>query len=253
MSRKKLLIGVVALLVVSLALVGVACCGGGEATPTPAPTATPTPVANETATPAATETATPTAGEAPTLASGDTWTYSVAYESDTNTMTQTVSAVGADSYTVDVTYDANIKRSAFGLDVEVSGIEGTISKDNLDMTKQVIQIAKPISTTATYTYVYTHPAAKWPLAVGNEWSFELTTKTALGTDTFDRTVKVVAEEDVTVGAETFSCFKIETSEGGAVVKTEWFAEDVKNFVKVVDAATYASEETWELTSYTVAP
>ncbi len=243
MSRKKLLIGVVALLVVSLALVGVACCG--EAAPTPTPTPTPTPVATETATP----TETPTVGEAPTLAVGDTWTYSVAYEGDTNTMTQTVSAVGADSYTVDVTYDADLQRSAFGLDVAVGGIEITLSKDNLDPMEQVIQITAPISTEATYTYVYTYPAAKWPLAVGNEWSFKLTTKTALGTDTFDRTVKVEAEEDVTVGAETFSCFKIVTSEGGEVVKTEWFSEDVKNFVKVVDAATYAAEETWELTSY----
>lgn len=243
MSRKKLLIGVVALLVVSLALVGVACCGGGEAvpTPTPAPTATPTPAANETAT--------PTAGEAPTWAEGDTWTYSVAYESDTNTMTQTVSAVGADSYTVDVTYDADLQRSAFGLDVALGGMELTVSKDNLDTMEQIAYITAPLSTEATYTYEYTHAAAKWPLAVGSEWSYELTTKTALGTDTFDRTVKVVAEEDATVGAETFSCFKIETSEGGEVVKTEWFAEDVKNFVKVVDSGTYASEETWELTSY----
>ncbi len=50
-------------------------------------------------------------------------------------------------------------------------------------------------------------------------------------------------------AGTLSCFKIVTSEGGEVVKTEWFSEEVKNVVKVVDAATFASEETWELEAY----
>ena len=82
--------------------------------------------------------------------------------------------------------------------------------------------------------------------MGNEWSYTITTETALGTDTFDRTVLVEGEEDVTVPAGTFSCFKIVTSEGGEVVKTEWFSEDVKNNVKVVDASTYEAEETWEL-------
>ncbi len=160
MSRKKILLGVVVLLVASLVLGGVAACcpSAGEPTPTPTPT------------PAANETATPTAGEAPTLAVGDTWTWSVAYEGDTNTMTATVSEVGADSYTVDVTYDANLQRSAFGLDVAIGSMEITVSKDNLDPMEQVIQVTAPISTTATYTYEFEYPGARWPLTVGNEWS-----------------------------------------------------------------------------------
>ena len=240
MSRKKLLIGVVVLLVASLVLGGVAACCPPAEEPTPTPTPTPT------ATPEGTPTATPTAGEAPTLAVGDTWTWSVVYEGDTNTRTETVSEVGADSYTVDVTFDAGLQRTAFGLDVAIGSMELSVSKDTLDPVEQLAEITAPIATTATYTYEFDYPGARWPLAVGSEWSYTLTTETALGTDTFDRTVAVEGEEDVTVAAGTFSCFKIVTSEGGEVDKTEWFSEDVKNNVKVVDASTYEAEETLEL-------
>ena len=68
-------------------------------------------------------------------------------------------------------------------------------------------------------------------------------------ENYECTIVVEGEEDVTGPAGTLSCFKIVTSEGGEVVKTEWFSEEVKNVVKVVDAATFASEETWELEAY----
>jgi len=65
-------------------------------------------------------------------------------------------------------------------------------------------------------------------------------------------VAVVGQEDVTVPAGTFNCYKIEFSRGGSLVKTEWWSPDVTgSFVKAVDIGTYASTETEELVSYSL--
>jgi hypothetical protein len=65
-------------------------------------------------------------------------------------------------------------------------------------------------------------------------------------------VSVVGQEDVTVLAGTFNCYKIEFSRSGSLVKTEWWSPDVTgSFVKAVDTGSYASPETQELVSYSL--
>lgn len=52
-------------------------------------------------------------------------------------------------------------------------------------------------------------AARFPLAMGNEWSYEYQVKTSLGVVKNEMTAKVVAWEDVTVPAGTFRALRIE--------------------------------------------
>lgn len=80
----------------------------------------------------------------------------------------------------------------------------------------------------------------WPLAVGNEFTVTSTTTTKTymdgtligeDTDTATTTTKVEAEENVTVPAGTFNCFKMVSYDDGNIQSVEWYSTEVKNVVK----------------------
>lgn len=263
MKYRHVLMVFVALLVVTLAVAAAACCPPATPSPTPTPTpeATPgeTPEATPAETPEGTPGETPAAGTAPTLATGDQWVWSVTYGAQTNTYTEVVTGEeqvdSTMAYSTEITIDPDSERLYSGIDATISGYERWLDTENLDEIKSVMPIeAMGMTITATIESTVTHATAKWPLAVGTTWTVERTTTVnppLASPSTVTRTVTVEAEEDVTVPAGTFTCFKIVTTEGGEVVKTEWFSGEVKNNVKVIDTA-FGEDETWELTSYTVA-
>ena len=250
--NKKLLLGVVLLLMASLALGGIAgCCPAEEPTPTPTATAeaSPTAAGNET----------PVAGEAPTLAEGDTWTYAVTYKGETSDFVLTAGAVGAEEYEVHATFPELLRIEAVtGMELETEWhgeMVQTYTVEDLDLVAMLTPVsAMGMDVDFGMTATYEHATAKWPLTVGAEWTGHIKKEVVgLLDEQADLTVVVEGIEDVTVAAGTFSCYKIVTSADGDVMLEEWFAEAVKAPVKRVDGTYWDEAETWELQSYTVAP
>jgi hypothetical protein len=259
MTGKKLLLGVVVLLVASLVLGGIAgCCPAGEE-----PVATPTAPAETPTAPAETPT-TPAGGGAAAPATGDTWTYTVTYEQAAlgtlvTTFTATVSSASAAGYEVDIAFDETLrKEKVSGLNLDTRLIAPMIRTYNADLDETAMEVTidpsgfgeNPFGSVSTYTY----PSPKFPLTVGAEWTREFVYHVG---DILERTEEhtwtVEAMESVTVPAGTFDCYKIVDTEGGDVLMQLWFAEEVKAPVKRVENIFWAGEETWELESYSVAP
>lgn len=260
MIHKKLLLGVIVLMVASMALVGVACCGNGdgdgEATPTPTPTAAP----DGTPTPTP-----PPTGGAPTLKVGDTWTYTVNWKDppeETSTFVGTVSSATAAGYEVVFVFDETERKeklTPLNLPVYLLGeIIRTYNAD-LDILTQDIEseVVGYGDLILGLTITTTHTAAKWPLAAGKEWheAWALMVGDNIFQDAWDYTVVVEGVEDVTVPAGTFECYKIVSTdvEKGYVRITDWFSEDVKASVKRIEEIYFHGVEIWELESYSVAP
>lgn len=111
-----------------------------------------------------------------------------------------------------------------------------------------------MSTMGTYDF---HGSARWPLAVGNEYTVteNLTTIiTAMGTtesenESQTNTYKVEALEDITVPAGTFECFRVvEYDETGGKMVTTWYSDQVRNTVREEDHETGGTQD---LVSYSL--
>ena len=258
MTGKKLLLGVVVLLVASLVLGGMAgCCGAaGE------PAATPTAAAG-TPTAAATPTA-PSGGGGGIPATGDTWTYTVTYEQAAlgtlvSTFVATVSSSSATGFSVDITFDETLrKEKVSGLNLETRLIGPMTRTFNSDMDETSMDVTidpsgfgeNPFGSVSTYTY----PSAKMPLTVGYECTRDFVYHVGdLLERTEEHTWTVEAQESVTVPAGTFDCYKMVDAKGGDVKMTEWYSEEVMGPVKILNNVFWAGDETWELESYSVTP
>ena len=251
MTHKKLLLGIIILMVASLALVGVACCGGGdEVTPTP----TPTPTATEE--PTATV---PPSGGAPTLKVGDTWTYAVNWNEEASTFVGSVTSATA-GYEILFVFDETERKeklTPLNLPVFLLGEITRTYNGDMDMLTQDIwsEVVGYGELMLALTITTDHPSAKWPLAAGVEWteSWALMVGDHIYEDAWDYNVVVESVEDVTVPAGTFECYKIVSYEGDTVRITDWYSEDVKGSVKKIEECYFHGEDIWELESYTVAP
>ncbi len=174
MIHKKLLLAVAVLMVASLALVGVACCGNGEDTPTP----TPTPTAAPDGTPAPTP---PPTGGAPTLKVGDTWTYTVNWKDppeETDTFVGTVSSATAAGYEVDYVFDdTDRKEKASPLNLPVLWL-GQMTRSYAADLVIMTDMATMVDVTGygelnfVMVGVIGYPASLWPLTVGTEWTVD---------------------------------------------------------------------------------
>jgi len=259
MTGKKLLLGVVVMLVASLVLGGMAgCCGASEE-----PAKTPTAAAGTPTAPAATPTA-PAGGGGMVPATGDTWTYTVTYVqaavgTEVRTFTATVASSSASGFEVDFAFEETLrKEKVSGLNLDTRLIPPLTRTFNGDLDELTFDVTidpsgfgeNPFGSVSTYTY----PSPKFPLAVGSEWTRDFVYHVGeILERTETHTWTVEAMESVTVNAGTFDCYKIVDTEGGDVKLTEWFAEEVKGSVKRIDNSFWAGDETWELESYSVTP
>lgn len=218
-------------------------------TPTPTPTATPT--------------GTPVVGAAPTLYVGDTWVYYVTYpEEEDSTMTTVVVAddieyKGTPCYEVEITFEPSVKRTAAAVPLTVT-MKGLTEKRNKETNDSLWRKPDmtPMAVTMMYSYHDPYPAGRWPMDVGGEMTYTLSASPALAPPE-DYRVVVEAIEDVTVtidGTETtFSCYYIVEYKDGDIAFENWYSDEVKSFVKMVDHDTYVETETRVLTSYTITP
>ena len=252
MTHKKLLLGIIILMVASLALVGVACCGNGNGEVTPTPTPTPTATEEPTAT-------VPPSGGAPTLKVGDTWTYAVNWNEEASTFVGSVTSATA-GYEILFVFDETERKeklTPLNLPVFLLGEITRTYNGDMDMLTQDIwsEVVGYGELMLSLDITTAHAAAKWPLAVGTEWteSWALMVGDHIYEDAWDYTVVVESVEDVTVPAGTFECYKIVSYEGDTVRITDWYSEDVKGSVKKIEECYFHGEDIWELESYTVAP
>lgn len=221
-------------------------------------------------------TPTPTPASTPisaTISEGATFNYSVTYAVngsvvDTSTYFMSVDdetqVSGKDCYHVDMSVQnavvgktgaERVARSAAGMvNTSVIGGEMWYLKDTFDLAKK-----KPVSlaygnetyTTLTYTYNGSHGA---PWEAGKTWTFSTNVSATTGvTWQVASSAKVAAEEDITVPAGTFKCYRIEYTAAGSTQPNliEWWSEDVGMFVKLVDYGNYAGIETRVLISKTL--
>ena len=252
MTHKKLLLGIIILMVASLALVGVACCGNGNGEVTPTPTPTPTATEEPTAT-------VPPSGGAPTLKVGDTWTYTVTWNEEVSTFVGSVTSATA-GYEILFVFDETERKeklTPLNLPVFLLGEITRTYNGDMDMLTQDIwsEVVGYGELMLSLDITTAHAAAKWPLAVGTEWteSWALMVGDHIYEDAWDYNVVVESVEDVTVPAGTFECYKIVSYEGDTVRITDWYSEDVKASVKKIEECYFHGEDIWELESYTVAP
>jgi hypothetical protein len=127
-------------------------------------------------------------------------------------------------------------------------------KDSLQLVKMSSSIKELPGLPAGVTWAYT-TSPSWPLTVGGDtWAF--TKHTVAGGGMIDELVnregKVLAVEDITVPAGTFSCYYIveyDPASPDTYTYEHWYNATVKSDVKQIDRETWAGAETRVLTSY----
>ena len=204
------------------------------------------------------------------ISEGAAFNYSVTYAVngsvvDTSTYFMSVTGVtqvaGSDCYHVNLSVQnaeagkvgaERVARSPSGLvNTSIIGGEMWMLKDTFDLAKKMpvsLVYGNEISTTLTYTYNGSHGA---PWEVGKTWTFSTNVSSTTGiTWVVESSATVAAEENVTVPAGTFKCYRIEYTAAGSAQPSliEWWSRGVGMFVKMVDYGSYAGIETRELSS-----
>lgn len=184
---------------------------------------------------------------APDVHVGDSWTYS---KKD-----------GFDG-TVIVEYTHKI--------VQLEGAEITVRLSNAGAKNtQVIYFTREWNTLdlGNTQFIPNFPRFDFPLSIGKNWSKDFKVKNANGTYASGHLhAKIEAEEDVTVPAGTFHCFKIVYANDTVASDSQstssktniiiWYSAEVNNIVKSETTRTaegrIRSKEFYELTSHSVA-
>jgi hypothetical protein len=204
---------------------------------------------------------TPSGGQLPSFESGDTWVWSYAMQGETTTLTEEVigeeKVEGRDCYILDMSFDPVL---SFPQDEGVSTITGMTYWG--DRATAFFEVKREMSgsydgTDFTMTMISSYDpwASLFPLELGKEVETEQTvTQYFDGTQTGEPTVstqkyRVDSQEDITVSAGTFSCWKLIIYDGeGNIIQTLWWSDEVKSMVKSVDGN---GNTVMELLSYSV--
>jgi hypothetical protein len=193
-------------------------------------------------------------GVLPTLHIGDKWVYRDIIDAIAYTVTETV--VGdelmedVDCYIAEREYDPALA----GVTTETFWIEKT-TQDAIRMQCSLEVSGVTVTGSMVVESEYTGDE-RWPLEVGSEWTETATitnTFEAYGQtekETFEYTIDYRVEEieEVTVGAGTFRCFKVVSSELGQDTAVYWYSDKAKASVKIEDLE---AGESKRLLSYSV--
>ena len=191
-------------------------------------------------------------------AGGTTWVYDVNYGMEATVGTVAVTGEGkvgtTDCYVTTTTYDVAPSRAHPQSEVVLAEERNWLSKSTLDKEKSEsdMLLLGTMGMTAITTTIYTGGTHGAPYLVGQTWTYDDLRHlepplTADATENWE--AEVVAQENITIPAGTFSCYKIEYRLAGSVVTTEWWSADVLGVVKRVND-TYLDTETRVLVSYT---
>jgi hypothetical protein len=209
----------------------------------------------------------------PVLAVGYNWVYNCTYENpvgtskyDPSVLNLTVAgemAAGAvegfpeASYHLTGAFTPQAMRDSIAAGMTLVLHVGTADvynvKDSLQLVKMCSSIKELPGMPACVTWAYT-TSPSWPLTLGNTWTF--TKHTVAGGGMIDELVnregKVLAVENITVPAGTFSCYHIveyDPASPANYTYEHWYNGTVKSDVKQIDRETWAGAETRVLASY----
>lgn len=195
-------------------------------------------------------------GSLPTWSVGDNWVY----ENTTHSIfTYVVESVGPYAPPSDNTPAYRITGTISPAGTWGDNIVQHYRKADLDLLSDRVYGA---TTDLNRTFTYSYSAERWPLVVGKSYTVveNITTYRRVGaditSDTTSRTLQVTVEnlENITVGGETFECYKIVKRDGtpgpeyGWLVETIYYSDNVKREVKITK---HRIAETLELKSYHV--
>lgn len=193
-------------------------------------------------------------GVVPILHVGDQWVYREISTGIAYTVTRKIvgeeQIQGKACYVIEMTYDPAMsgvsKRTVWEEKATTDEFREQYSLDYLGTT---------VTCSSVYDSTYSGDE-RWPLKVGSNWMENLTIVTtweALGeseteTTTNDIQYRLEKKETITVGAGTFTCFKIVGYENGEVTRIFWYADKAKDVVK---ADFPIDEDSLQLLSYSV--
>ena len=212
----------------------------------------------------------------PTLAVGDNWVYTCTYENpigtpkyDPSELSLTVEsekAAGAVEGFPEASYHLNgpfvpqATRDSIAAGMTLVLHVGTADMYNVKSSLQLVKMCSSIKELpglpACVTWAYT-TSPSWPLKTTiAPWTF--TKHTVAGGGMIDELVnregKVLALENITVPAGTFTCYHIveyDPASPDTYTYEHWYNGTVKSDVKQIDRETWAGAETRVLKSYSV--
>jgi len=200
-------------------------------------------------------------GQLPTLQVGDQWVFSYVIDETTSILTEEITGEetveGRDCYVIDMSFDPVMTHTQDGVVSTMTSMTywGDKATGLLGVKMETSGTYNGTAFTMTETYSYNPWTSLFPLEIGKEVETERTTisyfdgeqygETAVATEKYT----VVSQEDVTVTAGTFSCWKITYYDSTLdTTQTMWWSDEVKTMVKMTDAD---GNTTGELQSYSV--
>ena len=200
-------------------------------------------------------------GQLPTLQVGDQWVWSYVMDETTYTLTEEITreetVEGRDCYVLDMSFDPVMSSTHDGVVYTTTGMKywGDKATGLLGVKMEITTTYNGQVITQSETYSYNPWTSLFPLEVGKEVETEKTTiqymegeqygETKVSTEKFT----VVSQEDVTVTAGTFSCWKITYYDSALdTTQTMWWSDEAKTMVKSTDED---GKTIMELQSYSV--
>jgi hypothetical protein len=185
-------------------------------------------------------------GQLPTWQVGDQWVWSYVQDSMTSILSEEVigeeTVEGRVCYIVDMSFDPVMSWTQGDVECAVTSMKYWSDRDTgLNGVKhEMSTTCNGQVNTTTFIYSYDLWVSIFPLEVGKEIEAEKTATQyydgeqmgdpVVGTETYE----VVGQENVTVAAGTFSCWKIAYYDSvNDVAQTIWYSDEVKTAVKSI--------------------
>ena len=200
-------------------------------------------------------------GQLPTIQVGDQWVFSYVMDETTSIFTEEITGEetveGRDCYVTYMSFDPVMSSTHDGVVYTTAGMKywGDKATCLLGVKMETTTTGNEQVITQSETYSYNPWTSLFPLEVGKEVETERTTISYFEGEQYGETkvatekYTVVSQEDVTVAAGTFSCWKITYYDSALyTTQTMWWSDEAKTMVKMTDAD---GKTIMELQSYSV--
>jgi len=187
-------------------------------------------------------------GQLPTIQVGDQWVFSYVMGETTYTFTEEITGEetleGRECYVTDMSFDPGMSSTHEGVVYTTTGMKywGDKTTGLLGVKMETTTTHNGQVITQSWTYSYNPWTSLFPLEVGKEVETEKTTLSYFEGEQYGETevstekYTVVSQEDVTVTAGTFSCWKITYYDSAFdTTQTMWWSDEAKTMAKMTDA------------------
>jgi hypothetical protein len=204
---------------------------------------------------------TPSGGKLPDYEVGDTWVWDYVMYGTNYTLTEEIigeeTVEGRDCYVTDMSFDPVLSFPQAEGESTITGMTywGDKATGIFEVKREMSGNYNGEAFTLTMVSDYSSWESIFPLEIGREVETEQTTTQYMGdTQAGEPTViaqryKVNSQEEITVSAGTFDCWKITIYDGaGSVLQVVWWSDEARTIVKSTDGV---GNTIMELLSYSV--